>query len=295
MIELRFKYRCGMQIIPKVRSFGEDFGRAVGGGAGQGLSQALQERQQLKDLAAENAQILKETGVDLSGIKNPEARKMAFVEAMKEKKPLNDLQKSQKALADARANELKSKGDQLAADKRAMYAFGDKLQTDNPDNPLYKTIGDIYKSDLPPDQASNMVKAITGSDPFKAQQQRRLQMDSILNRYSKRLKEIDDEIKSVRNPNSTGLNEITDLKKQRNALRRERDQILDFKSLNGLEDDEEESFEDEEDEDEFEPIGAKVTFDPKNKGHKATAEKLYKKYGNKEKVREILRKNFKGL
>jgi hypothetical protein len=286
-----------MHVIPKVRSFGEDFGRAIGGGAGQGLSQALQERQQLKDLAAENAQILKETGVDLSGIKNPEARKMAFVEAMKEKRPLNELQKSQKALADARANELRSKGDQLASDKKAMYAFGDKLQTDNPDNPLYKTIGDVYKSNLPPDQASNIVKAITGVDPFKAQQQLRLQMDSVLNRYSKRLKEIDDQIKGLKFPNSKDKPELLDLKKQRNSLSNERDKLLDFKALNGLGDDEEESFADEEDEDEFEPqkTGKKVKFDPNNKEHKAKAQQLYKKFKDKEKVRQMLSKEFEGL
>lgn len=286
-----------MHVIPKVRSFGEDFGRAIGTAAGQGVSEVLKEKQEAKDLAEENEAIKKAHGIDLTGIKNPKAREAAFLQALKLKQPLNDLQKSQKDLADARANELKSKGDQLASDKKAMYSFGDKLQTDNPDNPMYKTIGDVYKSDLPPDQASNIVKAITGVDPFKVQQQLRLQMDSVLNRYSKRLKEIDDQIKGLKFPNSKDKPELLDLKKQRNSLSNERDKLLDFKALNGLGDDEEESFEDEEDEDEFEPqkTGKKVKFNPNNKEHKAKAEQLYKKFKDKEKVREILSKEFEGL
>jgi hypothetical protein len=119
-------------------------------------------------------------------------------------------------------------------------------------------------------------------------------MDSVLNRYSKRLKEIDDQIKGLKFPNSKDKPELLELKKQRDSLSHERDQLLDFKALNGLEDGQEESFEDEED-DEFEPTGKKVKFNPNNKEHKAKAEQLYKKFKDKEKVREILSKEFEGL
>lgn len=39
----------------------------------------------------------------------------------------------------------------------------------------------------------------------------------------------------------------------------------------------------------------KVQFDPKNKEHQAKAKQLFKTYGNKEKVREALKREFEGL
>ena len=48
-----------------------------------------------------------------------------------------------------------------------------------------------------------------------------------------------------------------------------------------------------------EPIGneegPKIMFDPNNKEHRTKAEKLYKQYGDKEKVRELLSIEFEGL
>jgi len=74
-----------MHVIPKVRSFGEDFGRAIGGGAGQGVSEALKEKQEAKDLKKEAAEIEEKTGIKMPVIKNLEARKAYFTQALKQK------------------------------------------------------------------------------------------------------------------------------------------------------------------------------------------------------------------
>lgn len=67
-----------VQVLPKVRSFGEDFGRAIGMGAGEGISSAMENRKKMADLAKEDEQIYQETGIRLHGIKDPEMRKTAF-------------------------------------------------------------------------------------------------------------------------------------------------------------------------------------------------------------------------
>lgn len=137
-------------------------------------------------------------------------------------------------------------------------------------------------------------------DPFKVQQQKRLLMDSVLRSYNQRLKELDDEIKNVRNPNSSGKAEVEELKNQRKTLRAERDKILDYKKTNDLIfGEQEESLEEVAAEEEEElkelPEDQKVQFNPNNRAHRGLAEKLYQKHGNKETVRNLLKKRYKGL
>ncbi|MEO8253191.1 MAG: hypothetical protein ABI554_02305 [Flavobacterium sp.] len=67
-----------VQVLPKVTSFGEEFGRAIGQGAGQGLESGLASRQKMKEMAEENREILKSTGIDLSPYKTQETREAAF-------------------------------------------------------------------------------------------------------------------------------------------------------------------------------------------------------------------------
>jgi uncharacterized protein YdcH (DUF465 family) len=191
----------------------------------------------------------------------------------------------------------KLKGEQKV--QKELAGFADRLVESNPNSPVHKTLGEIYKLDIPMDQKTQLAKSLTGMDPFKVEQQKRLQLDSVLKRYNSRLKELDSEITNVKNPNSSGKEETTELRKQRMALRNERDQLLDFRALNGMEDIEEsDDFEAEEDEGEEglgEEEGPKVTFNSNNPKHKAVAQKLFKQHKDKEKVRKILLKKFKGL
>jgi hypothetical protein len=149
---------------------------------------------------------------------------------------------------------------------------------------------------IPLNQKAEIVRALTGSDVYKEDQQRRLTLDSTLKRYNTKLKEIDDDLGKIKLPNTRDKAEADELRKQRMALRSERDQLLDFKSLSGYGDEEDFGIEDEEDledDEEDEDEGPKIRFDPNNSKHKATAEKLFKKYRDKEKVRKILQRNFK--
>lgn len=267
---------------------------------GQAIGQAIpsyligRQNKKVQDLQyqEENETYKQLTGRSLS--KNPKTRELEIEYALKGQN--EQLKEETKYRNKAQEQAAKLAGEQRT--QQQLMSFADKLETDNPNSPVHKTIADIYRTELPMDQKSAIVKSLTGVDPFKVQQQQRLQLDSVLKRYNSRLKELDDEIKNVKNPNSTGAAELRDLRTQRMALRNERDQLLDFRALNGMEDDEEDfgnSFEssfDDQEEDEIEE-GPKIKFDPNNKGHRAAAEKLFKKYKDKEKVRKILSRKFK--
>jgi hypothetical protein len=272
-----------IQIIPenRKRTFGEKFSNAVG--AGLQAYGAIQEKKQQEHQLDEENEALRRQGIELGGIRNPKLREKGFELGLK-----------QKSKADEQAEKLKEMQEQ----HKQLSSFADRLEASNP---KFKGIADIYRLEgIPLNQKAEIVRALTGSDVYREDQQKRLMLDSTLKRYNSRLKELDSEIQNVKNPNSTGREEANDLRKQRMALRNERDQLLDFKALNGYEEGEdlgmedEEELEAEEDEwDEEEEEGPKVKFDPNNKKHKAVAEKLFKKYGDKEKVRKILQRNFK--
>jgi len=70
-------------VLPKVPSFGEEFGRAIGQGAGAGLMSGLEARQSKKKLAEENEAIKRELGINLTGITDPDARKAYVSEQLK--------------------------------------------------------------------------------------------------------------------------------------------------------------------------------------------------------------------
>lgn len=266
-----------IRAVDRGPSAGEKWGQAVGEALKSGIQlygQYKKGQEEKANREQDNLYYRELTGHDLPN--DPKLRGKAF----------------ELALLGKTSSQMEAKESKL---NKEMISFADKLEMNNPQNPMYKTIADIYRSGMPSEEKSNIVKSLTGIDPFKVQQQQRLQLDSVLKRYTQRIKEIDDEISNVRNPNSTGREEADELKRQRNALRAERDQLLDFKALNGMED-EEDSFEKGfENETENEEERSKVNFDSNNKKHRAVAEKLFKQYKDKEKVRQILRKSFKGV
>lgn len=275
---------------PKGPSFSQKLSNAVGAGL-EAYSQIQKGQQEEQQYQSENETYKKLTGRDLS--KNPKTREMEIEYALKGQSEQQKEERKYKSKAEEQAAKLR--GEEKI--NKELSSFADRLESNNPNSPVHKTIADIYRTELPMDQKTKLVQSLTGVDPFKVEQQKRLQLDSVLKRYNSRLKELDDEIKNVRNPSSAGREEVDTLRKQRMALRGERDQLLDFRALNGMED-EEEGFEDAlgEDEEEIEgDEGPSVKFDQSNPKHKAVAAKLYAKYKDKEKVREILKKSFKGL
>ncbi len=263
-----------VQIIPRAKTGLEQFLEAMGP-ATQGIAEgfgaiagAMNEKKK-KQLEQERFQkeneAAKQYGIDLTDIYDPKMREKAFSEAILGKT----------------AGQVKEREADLLP---KMKSFADRLESENPNSPKHKLVADIYRSDLPSDEKSNLIKSMVGLDPFKVDQQNRLQMDSVLRRYKSRIKELDIEIKNLKFPNSADRDEMKRLKKQRDALSAERDELLDFRALNDIE--EEEDFEEEE-----EP--AKLKFNPKNPEHVRKFKQLDKKFkGDRNKVNAALAKEF---
>lgn len=107
-------------LLPKVKSFGETIGESFGGGVGKGFSESLKENREREissqELAQENAEIKSKTGIDLSGIKDPNLRRAKFLEELKgqqPEKPLSPLQQSQMAINEARLKQIEEQTKQL--------------------------------------------------------------------------------------------------------------------------------------------------------------------------------------
>jgi hypothetical protein len=256
-----------VQVLPAAessQSAGAQFLKGLGSGLGQSLSKLPEHFMQQKQLKEEN-EAAKRLGLDLSGIRNPKARQQLFGLAIQGKTE----------------EQMKKKEADLLP---KMRTFADKLQESNPNSPMHKFVADVYRSDLPMDEKSNLVKNLVGVDPFKMEQQNRLQRDSLLKYYGQQIKEIDNDIKTARTDDKPALR---DKKRQ---LQAQRDQLIDFKALQGDEDEEEESQEDLEEEKKKKP---KVKFNPKNKEHIAKFKQLDKKFkGDRQKVNAALAKEF---
>jgi len=273
----------------KKPTFIQQLSRGVGEGletASKLYSEHQKEKAQEEQYKQENDTYSQLTGRNLS--KNPKIREKEIEYALKGESESQKEGRKYKSKAEEQASKLA--GEQKTQGE--LISFADRLEGRDP---KFKGIADIYRLDIPLDQKTKIVQSITGSDVYREDQQKRLMLDSTLKKYSIKLKELDEQIKSIRYPTSRDKEEYTDLIKQRMALRNERDQILDFRSLSGYEDEDELGKDEESISEDEEESGPTVKFDANNPKHKAVAEKLYKKYGDKEKVREILRKNFKGL
>lgn len=284
-----------IQIIPAAQKK-LTFMQSLAIGAGKGLEEGIKlygEHQKKKaeeqEYQEENETYKQLTGRNLS--KNPRIREMEIQYALKGQSEFQKEERKYKSKSEEAAAKLAGEKET----QKQLNSFADRLETNNPNSPVHKTIADIYRTELPMDQKSAIVKSLTGVDPFKVQQQQRLQLDSVLKRYNSRIKEIDDEIKGYKAPTTRDKAVVDDLRKQRMALRSERDQLLDFRALNGMDNEEEYGIEEASDLEDEEEEGPKVMFDPNNKKHQEVAKKLYKKFKDKEKVRQILRKNYKGI
>jgi hypothetical protein len=165
---------------------------------------------------------------------------------------------------------------------RRLEELAKKFESRDPGNKQNQAFADIIRSGLAEKEQTELIKALKGSDPFKQQQQERLALDSVLNRYSKRIKEIDESLKQGMYKT---LEDKSILEQQRSKLQAERDELLGFKSITGEEDDLTE-------EKPSKKSKRKTKFNPKNIEHKAKAQQLFSKFGDKEKVREALAKEF---
>jgi hypothetical protein len=273
-----------VQIIPanpRRSSSAEIAGKALGGSLNIGL-QVYQHHQNQKkkeeEYQEENSLYSKLTGRNLS--KNPKTREMEVEYALRGDLEAN---KENAKFKTKREEEVRK----LIGEKRTqneLLNFADKINERYPNSPLHNTVADLYRTDLPLEEKTKLVNSLIGIDPFKRDQQERLRMDSVLRRYNSRIKELQDSIKNAR------YNERAPLQQQLKDLQDERDDPLDFKALNGYENESEEAEEDTSEDEE-----PKVKFNPSNKQHRSKAEALFRKLKDKEKVRKALSREFGGL
>ncbi len=240
------------------------FAQSIVGGLVEGIPAGIEKYQSIKKQGSEKQAVKNKFGEDIANL--PKDLQKVSIE--------NDL-----------------KGKQAEKEKAAYATFADKLELSHPDDKKMKGIAEIYRSDLPSKDKSQLVTALTGTDIYRDQQQRRLQMDTDLRRYNNRIKEINEEIKTLRFPQTKDKERHEQLNKMRMGLQQERDQLLGFKYLEGLNEDEEE----QEIEDVAEDETGLTQFDPSNEKHQSVAKKLMEQYKDKEKVRVELRKKFKGV
>lgn len=179
--------------------------------------------------------------------------------------------------------------------RKQMDALSKDILSLDPENRTNQALAKVLGSGLPPEAQLPIFKLLSITDPFKTQQQERLSKDSILNRYSKRIAEVDASLKS-------GYGDYDEREKliaQRKALQQERDQLLGFKAL-------------DQDQDvpaqDTEPVAAapttqatptaspakkKIKFDAKNPQHRKASDQMLKKYGgDREKAGEALSLTF---
>lgn len=173
------------------------------------------------------------------------------------------------------------------ANKKSMEDFADKLIKNNPNSPMHKTIADIYRSDMPIDDKTQIVNSLIGIDPFKADQQRRLEQDMMRKVYQG---ELDNIVKQINATSSPALK--APLQKQYGETKAKMDAMF-FDRKDEEMGDDNDNEDDDDDEDIDELRGPKVKFDPENEKHRKIAEKLMTKYNDTEKVRKSLKKNFK--
>lgn len=166
--------------------------------------------------------------------------------------------------------------------KNEMMVFADQIESNNPNSASHKTISDIYRLDIPAKDKSEMVKSIMGVDPFKVEQQNRLRLDSVLKRYTNKLKEMDTEIKNIRYPATKDKEKYNELLEKRKKLVEEKDELLGFEALNIP--NSEENLQEQ-----------LIEFDSNNKEHQAIAKILFEKLKDKDLVRQELRKKFTGI
>ena len=117
--------------------------------------------------------------------------------------------------------------------RKQMDALSKDILALDPENRTNQALAKVLGSGLPPEQQLPIFRLLSITDPFKQQQQERLNKDSILNRYSKRIAEIDSAIKG----GFGSYEERQQLESQRKRLQAERDQLLGFTALNEPTDD----------------------------------------------------------
>lgn len=182
----------------------------IGAGVGNAISGAFEQKREYDaiDQILENA----------SNENDPDAMQEALTGILKHVSPERQPQAIQ--ILQQKHNNI-----QQGKELKEQARLANVIEEGNPNSSMHKLIAHIYRSSLPTEQKEKMIKNISGTFPFRAEQQERLNKDSVLKRYNARIKELDAEISKTRIGNRQPLEE------QRKKLVRERDLLLDFDAL----------------------------------------------------------------
>lgn len=224
-----------------------EMGRAVGGNVSGGI------RGGVEDNAIDN--ILQEASASGDPAQVQNMMNQIITRISPEKRPVvaQALQHRQQQLVEAQT-------------QGEMVKIGDMIETQNPGSSLHKTLADVYRSNIPQKQKEMVIKSLSESMPYKFEQHQRLTKDSILKRFSYRIKEANDNIKNAKYDDKDKFRAIKD------ALVKERDKELDFASLREPE---------------------KQPFDPNNAEHMKKFEELDAKFkGDRVKINEAMSEDF---
>ena len=154
-------------------------------------------------------------------------------------------------------------------EQKAYENIATRIEGESPNTASQRLIASVYRSPLNPEQKEKIVKNLTSAVPYRAEQQQRLALDSVLKRYNSRIKELDSEIKTSSYKNRAQL------KAQKKALQDERDYLLNFESLNKINEEQ------------------KVKFDPNNPEHLKIFEDVDIEFGgDRDKINAALSERF---
>ena len=151
--------------------------------------------------------------------------------------------------------------------------MADYMEKANPDSALHGIMANVYRSNIPVKQKTELAKNLMSLDPYKVEQQQRLREDSVLKNFNSLIKEINEELKDP----LIDADRKSLLEKRRERLQAERNELTKFKSL--TKEAEEEALE---------------VFDKTNPKHKAARKKALKEAkGDKKKANEILSRMYR--
>ena len=134
----------------KPKSFAAEFAGKFGAGLGEGVSQGIEKNQRSKALEKENADILKATGIDLSGQTDPEMRKAVFIQQLKGQQKNQQNESKQKYL-----DELFGGQDNQ---QNTSQSFGQQMQNMEPP---------FLNGEQREQTQSNQTQQKSGFDPLK--------------------------------------------------------------------------------------------------------------------------------
>ena len=227
-----------------------EMGRAVGGNISKGLEQGREQNaisQVLAEIASEKDPIAGQNKMNqlLLNI-SPERREMA------------------QQVIGQQVNQLKTQQIQQSHDAMARDFI-----KDFPDSPEVQIAARILSMNVPPEQKPALLKSMLGTAPYRAAQQKRLDIESARKIYGGKIKQAQEEIKSLNPRSEKDRSRITYLREQIELWQDAQDTVTGT-------------------------LQALPEWNPSNESHVAERNRILKEQGgDQEKAGKIMLKRFK--